>query len=274
MTAKEIISVIEKTYQPSDLLYEKMFAHFANLSGFEFQAVNLKPNSPIVRARFSDSKKSFKYISDVSYPQKKHVKEFSRLNRPGQNLFYASESIDSCLTEMLPFWFDTFKTGDKITVTLGLWIVKSDIKLLIIPETENLTPLNTKVISEMKLHDIEFWDYISQKFKTSTSQDKDIYEFTSAFGNSLWLNAKKEKMNVDGFIYSSVQSKNNINIALDPQVVDSEKLVLTELMEIKFKRTGLNEKGLPVYRQIGKKKNGRINSVNKKIDWIKKTNCW
>lgn len=274
MTAKEIISVIENTYQPSDLLYEKMFAHFTNLSGFEFQAVNLKPNSPVVRARFSESKKSLQYISDVSYPQKKHVKEFSRLNRPDQNLFYASESIDSCLTEMLPFWFDTLETGDKITVTLGLWIVKSDIKLLIIPDTENLTPLNTKVISELKLNDLEFWNYISQKFKTSTRQDKNIYEFTSAFGNSLWLNAEKEKMNADGFIYSSVQSENNINIALNPQMVDSEKIVLTELMEKRFKRIGLNEKGLPIYRQIGKTKKGRINSLNKKINWIKKINCW
>lgn len=81
-------------------------------------------------------------------------------------------------------------------------------------------------------------------------------------------------MNADGFIYSSVQSENNINIALNPQMVDSEKIVLTELMEKRFKRIGLNEKGLPIYRQIGKTKKGRINSLNKKINWIKKINCW
>jgi hypothetical protein len=114
-----------------------MFAHFLNLTGFGFQIITAKQGCPIYRARYSNTTEPFRHLSEMSYPQKSHVKYFSRLNRPCQNIFYASESESACLTEMLPFWFAEFNTNDKITVTLGKWIVREDIRLLIIPDTQN-----------------------------------------------------------------------------------------------------------------------------------------
>lgn len=268
MTAREIIDTIEKTYKSSDLIYEMMLAHFMNLSGFGFHIVTVKQGSRIIRARYSDKKDSFVDLSDISYPQKCHVKNFSRLNRPGQNLFYASESEFACLSEMLPFWFDEFKTGDLIKVTLSKWIARYDLKLLIIPDINNSSPLNTATIKQLHPEETVFWNYISSKFKTSTKDDKNIYEFTSAFANALWLNAKRQNINANGFIFSSVQSTQSVNVAFSTDTIDTEFLTPSEFVEITFQRTGVNESGLPTYMESGLRKKGIMNFDKSQIEWI------
>lgn len=268
MTAQEIINNIETSFLKSDLIYEMMFAHFMNLSGFGFQTIPLKQGSSVVRARYTDRLASFSYLDEVSYPKSEYVTKFSRLNRPNQSLFYASETENACLTEMLPFWIDDFKKGDIISVTLGKWIVRNDLKLIIIPDTKNINVLNQKMLSQLQAQEIEFWDYISGKFKTSTKQDKRIYEFTSAFGNALWLNTKTQNIKADGFIYSSVQSLENLNIALCTQNIDSGDLIPVEFVETHFQRGDLTDFGLPSYNEIGERKRGLIDLNKVLIDWI------
>jgi hypothetical protein len=268
MTAQEIIDTIEKTYKSSDLIYEMMFAHFCNLSGFGFQTVTMKQGSCIIRARYSGKMDSFVDLPDVSYPQKCYVNNFSRLNRPGQNLFYASESELACLSEMLPFWFDEFKTGDLIKVTLGKWIARHDLKLLIIPDRNNSNQLNTATIKNLYPEEIVFWDYISSKYKASTKDDKNIYEFTSAFANALWLNAKQQDINVNGFIYSSVQLSKNVNIALSTDTIDTGFLIPSDFVEIPFQRNNANDSVLPKYLESGLRKMGIMNFDKSQIEWI------
>lgn len=268
MTAQEIINNIETSYLKSDMIYEMMFAHFMNLSGFGFHTIILKQGSPVIRARYTNRLTSFSDLNEVSYPKSEYVIKFSRLNRPNQSLFYASETEKACLTEMLPFWIDDFKKGDIITVTLGKWIVRNDLKLIIIPDTKNINVLNQKILSQLQAPEIEFWDYISGKFKTSTKQDKWIYEFTSAFGNALWLNTKTRNIKSDGFLYSSVQSPENLNIALCTQNIDSGDLIPVEFVETHFQRGDLTDLGLPSYKEIGERKHGLINLNKVLIDWI------
>jgi len=268
MTAQEIINNIETAYHKSDMIYEMMFAHFMNLSGFGFQTITLKQGSPVIRARYTDRLTSFSSLNEVSYPKNEYVTKFSRLNRPNQSLFYASESEKACLTEMLPFWIGDFKKGDIISVTLGKWIVRNDLKLIIIPDTKNINELNQKVLSQMEAPEIEFWDYISAKFKTSTKQDKKIYEFTSAFGNALWLNTKTQNIKADGFIYSSVQSPENLNISLCTLNIDSGDLIPVEFVETHFQCGDLTDSKLPTYKEIGDRKRGLIDLNKALIDWI------
>ncbi len=268
MTANEIINTLENSYINSSLIYEKMFAHFVNLTGFGFQIITVKQGSPIYRARYTNTVEPFRHLSEMSYPQKSHVKFFSRLNRPCQNMFYASESESACLTEMLPFWFTEFDTNDKITVTLGKWIVREDIRLLIIPDTKNKNEKNKKILSQLHPSEIEFWDYISNKFKTSTKDDENIYEFTAAFGNALWLNADMQDARVNGFIYSSVQSKENLNLALSVETIDNDFLVPSEFLKLNILRTGYNKVGLPTYKEIDERTRGLIDLNIGQIDWI------
>lgn len=268
MTTQEYLQNLEKIFFKPDLVYEMLFANFINLSGFNFQTVAIKQGSPIYRARYTDKNDSFQKLSDISYPPKEFVTTFSRLNRPNQNLFYASESEISCLKEMLPFWFTEFNVGDKIQVTLGKWIIRKDIKLILIPDTENINDLNRNIVNQLQASEMEFWDYFSSKFKTSTKENRNIYEFTSAFGNALWLNSNLQKLNVNGFIYSSVQSPENLNLALSTDTIDSEYLIPLELVEIYFQKIGVDSKGIPLYKEIGERKRGLIDFDKEKISWI------
>lgn len=267
MISQEVIHNIENSYLKSDMIYEKMFAHFINLSEFSFHIVTMKEGSPLIRARYTDRLTSFSSLSEVSYPKIEYVTKFSRLNRPRQSLFYASETEEACLAEMMPFWIDDLKKGDIISVTLGKWFLRNDLKLIIIPDTKNINELNQRVLNQLQAPEIEFWDYISNKFKTSTKQDKNIYEFTSAFGNALWLNTKNQNIKADGFIYSSVQSPMNINIALSTLNVDSGDLIPVEFVEIHFQRRDLTDFGLPSYKEIGERKRGLVNLNKALIDW-------
>ena len=268
MTPKEIIDTIQNAYNSGVLKYEVMFSHFVNLSGFNFQTVILKQGSQLIRARYTDKFESFQKVNEISYPSKEYVFNFSRLNRPRQNIFYASESEKACLLEMLPYWFDEFEIGDTILVTLGKWIARHDLKLLIIPDHHNLNTFNKKVISQMELSEIEFWDFISDKFKTSTKDDGNIYEFTSAFGNALWLNSKLQNINAKGFIYSSVQSPENVNIAIDTNSIDIGDLVPSDVIEARFHKIDAKNSILPVYREIGERKRGFVNLDKSKINWF------
>ncbi|MFZ4799748.1 MAG: RES domain-containing protein [Bacteroidia bacterium] len=269
MTAIEIIIDIEKAYNTSNLIYEKMFALFITLSGIGFHKVPVKKGSSIVRARYCNEKESFNYLSEMSYPQKQYVKNFSRLNRPYQNLFYGSETEATCISEMLPNWLDEFKIGDIITVTIGNWIVQKDFVLAIIPDLSNTNVFNKMILHDLNPEEIIIWEYISNKFKTNTKEDKNIYEFTAAFGNALRLKSEFQKIQINGFIYSSVQSKENINIAINTNLIDSKYFIPVDFTEIKFQKIGINEKGLPIYIQIGNSKMSKINFENNQIEWFK-----
>jgi len=266
MIVKEIINTIEKNYKSSELVYEKMLEFFFSLSGIGFNTIPMKQNSIIVRARYSGNMASLINLSDITYPPIQYIKNFSRLNRPYQSLFYGSESESACLSEMLPFLIDEYKTGDYIYLTLSKWIVRHDLELLIIPDTNNSNEMNKKVIELLNNEEITFWDYISTKFKMSTKEDKSIYEFTSAFANALWLNSKRQNINLNGFIYSSVQSKLNVNIALSTDTVD-DALTPVELAELKFQRTGMNDFNLPIYQETGSRKKGYPNFGKSQIEW-------
>jgi len=268
MTARQIIDAFDEAYKSSEMIYEMMISNFINLSGIGFQTVPLKQDSTVFRARYRDNFEPIIDFADISYPPISAVKNFSRLNRPCQSLFYASESEIACILEMLPFWFDEFRTNDLINVTLSKWIVRYDLIVLIIPDTNNTNNFNKKVKENLDPEEIVFWDYISNKFTTTTKNDKNIYEFTAAFANALWLNAKRQNLNINGFIYGSVQSKQNVNIALSKDTIDSDKLTPVDFIELTFKRIGIDESGLPTYKEIGSRKKGIPIFDKKKIEWL------
>lgn len=268
MTAQQIIDTIEETYKSSELIYETMISHFFNLDGLSFQTVPMKQGSSVYRTRYSDTLEPLIDFDDISYPPISAVKNFSRLNRPRQSIFYGSESEVACISEMLPFWFDEFKTDDLIKVTMSKSIVRQDLILIIIPDTSNLNHFNKTIIGKLDTEEIILWDYISKKFKLTTKNDKNIYELTSAFANALWLNASRQKFKVNGFLYSSVQSNKNLNIALSRSTIDSENLTPVEFVELKFKRTGITASGLPTYQETGLRRKGIPNFDKRQIEWL------
>jgi hypothetical protein len=268
MNAQEMIDIIEHTYTTFDLKYEMLLAHFFNMSGIGFYPITIRKNSPIYRARYSDKLTSYTALQEISYPEKKSVVDFSRLNRPSQNLFYGSESEVVCLKEMLPYWFEKYHIGDRILVTIVECRTNKDLTLIIIPDADSTSDLNRNVFAKMQHEEKLFWEYISKKFTTTTKEDKFIYEFTSAYSNALRINTTMQGLKCDGFIYSSSQSREKLNIALIPKVIDNELITFGQLVEIKFQMIGYTETGLPSYKEIDERKNGFIERSSSKIKWL------
>jgi len=92
------------------------------------------------------------------------------------------------------------------------------------------------------------WDYICNKFKTQKFEDKNIYQFTSAFSNFLIDAAESEDEHINGIFYPCVQYPIKSNIALLSNLVDNSSVVLNEIKKIEtLKRAELNDNSLPSY---------------------------
>jgi hypothetical protein len=73
---------------------------------------------------------------------------------------------------------------------------------------------------------------------------------------------------VNGFIYSSVHSRENLNLALSTETIDNGFLVPSEFLKLSILRTGYNKFGLPTYKEIDERTRGLVDLINRQIDWI------
>lgn len=268
MRMTDTVDAIDKDYCDGLIQTTKIFELLSISDGFCLQTIPLKKGSYVFRSRYSKDLQSFMKISKLSYSPNNKVDKFSRLTQPGQSMFYASESFESCLAEMLPFWWDKIKIGEVFKVTIGKWEFSRDVKMIIIPDTDNINEFNNLVVAQLNSDEMLFWNYISKKFKMTTKQDSNIYKFTSAISNAIILLAKLQKLSFDGFVYSSVQSQMNINIGLVPQEIDNGNLFPKEFFEKTILKCGVNESGLPIYREIGNQKRGQVDLQKGMINWI------
>lgn len=266
MSVNDYILKIENAYKSSELTYETMLEFFFNIEGLPIYYIPMRSGSYMIRARYKSAKEEFEKPSEFSYPPSSNVQSFSRLNRPKQSLFYASETEHACLTEMMRFWGEEFELGDKIKVAMGKWRLTEDIRLIIIPDPKNESELNQNIVKKLNSEELKFWSYISNKFKTTGLEEKNIYELTSAFSNSIYINTKRKDKSVCGFIFCSVQSPNELNLALDKELIDSKKVILEQLAEMQCTKIGIDKRKLPYYTEIlGSRKKGLIE--NEIINW-------
>lgn len=261
----DITNYLENVYNNSLMKYEIMFAEFALLSEFEFHIVKIDKGSVIARCRYNSNNKSFTNVSQISYPPNHYINDFSRANRPKQKLFYASDSENASLAEMIPLWNKELSNRDSYKVTSSLWRTTRILNLIIIPDFNSTSEYNIKVIRKMNPNERKFWEYITNKYKTTSLQDQYIYEFTSAFSNALWCNAINQDMEVDGFMYCNVLLDEYVNIALTPTIIDSNNILPYDIVELEFIKSGLNSVGLPNYDDSGIRKRGKV--IDKKIIW-------
>lgn len=264
---QSVYKYLENKYKSRYLTYETMLVEFLGLSGFRFYFNKMHKGSVIARCRYNTDNKSFKKISDISYPSNEILNGFSRLNRPNQKLLYCCESEYGCLAEMIPIWSKKLKSNGEYIVTSSLWKTNRDLTLIIFPDFENSSPYNNVPKGDMDINENIFWEYISKKFKTNKSFDSNIYNFTSAFSNALWINANHQNIHIDGFVYSNVLLDNYVNIAIDPRVVDSNDIVPTEVVELSFDRRIFEGELKPNYADSGKRKRGSANLEKQIIVW-------
>lgn len=225
----------------------------------------LFPKAIIYRARESSPDEVMENFSDFSYPPP--TDSYSRIGKPGDVWFYASEHFDACLAELLPTWKG--EEGEYLRVTFGIWELKEVLNVLIIPdlENENQYTKEAKLNDQLSASDKEFWRLVCPYFFQSQEENPEIYLLTSALVTALMEQAEKGKLSIDGIMYPCVENKEKTNIALLPHTIDENKIAFKRAEDMLFNQSGEAQGDFPGFEGPKQKREGWLVPESCKIKW-------
>lgn len=253
MDDSELISLknyISKINLESETAYEEIFCAFTQ--GFNMPIIffPLKKESICYRSRNNKDEKDYENFSDLSYPDKKYILDYSRANKPLQQVFYCSDSFGTTLTELLPSWSKDFEIGESFAVTIGEWNFTSEITVACIPDFDNvrlMKLLYNKIDFKNDTSLMKYWEFINTFFRAQGLHQPNVYKFTSAFCNALMSNAQVKGVNIDGIMYTSIQdlTLQGWNLAISPKFVD-DNLKLNKVSKFILRKSDYKN-GMPTY---------------------------
>lgn len=247
--------------------YQRLLELFLNVKTFPVYKVPIvKGKSTIFRTR-QNLEGDFTDFSDLSNPPTELIKDFGRVNKTFQSVFYGSDSFETTITELMPNWFLENSKGDIITLTKISWSAEENLNIIVIPDFRNERMDEIIKIEKIrKIHDeqLMFLGFINQLFNENSFYNKRIYKITSACCNAIKLFLDGENEKIDGILYTSAQDKNGLNLALEPQTVDQE------MIKFKFAIKQFKNKvdSTPSYNNfIEPQPPKSIDFINKKLIW-------
>ncbi|MFA6980960.1 MAG: RES domain-containing protein [Ignavibacteriaceae bacterium] len=241
---------ISKIDLESETAYEELFCGFTQGFNMPIIFVPLKKESFCFRSRNNQNGKDYLNFSDLLYPDKSFILNYSRANKPCQQVFYCSDNFGTTLTELLPYWSKDLKIGDSFAITISQWAFKREIYVACIPDFSNvrlMKILENKIDFKEDATLLKYWDYINSFFRAQGFNQPSIYKFTSAFCNALMRNSQIMGEEINGILYTSVQdiTTQGWNLAILPEFAD-ENLEIKSVFKIHLRKQGL-DKGKPVY---------------------------
>ena len=253
MKESELILLINKVSKidlESETAYDELFNLFTQGFNMPIVFVPLKKESICYRSRNNINEKDYENFSDLSYPDKKFILKYSRANKPGQQVFYCSDSFGTTLTELLPYWSKNLKTGDTFVVTISQWIFMSGIYVACIPDFNNvrlMTLLERKIDFKNDTTLLKYWEFINSFFRAQGLNQPNIYKFTSAFCNALLRNSEVMGEDINGIMYTSIQdlTVQGWNLAISPKFADVN-LKLKSVSKFLLRKSGITN-GNPTY---------------------------
>ncbi len=265
-SVKEYIKEIDLS---STEAYKQLLEIFTEKYPMPVLTVPIKAKTVMCRSMQNLSESNFIDFKDLSYPPKEVIKGYSRVNRPFEQIFYASDSHETNLIELLPYWSSLVNEGDTIAVTIGFWQLDVDILVGIIPDLENKSLMDFIKESQFSkdfIRNIDDWKEINRYFKAQGFYDNNIYKFSSAFCKAVIENIKLLGDSAQGVLYTSVQNKVGWNIALNPNFVDKH-LHLVRVGKQLIRRNR-DENGRPSYDNFQTPIIARVlDKKNRKIIW-------
>ncbi|MCK9625578.1 MAG: RES domain-containing protein [Bacteroidales bacterium] len=260
------IKEIEEIYRYSYNKYDDLYNYFLYKCDFNILYTRLSIGFITYRIRDFTHFEEIKKKENVQYP--KEVKSYSRIGKPGQVWFYISDDLNATYAEMLPIWLKNKRYGETFYTVVSIWQVREPIKVLIIPEFTNTNAICKVLNFEPYKEHIDFWKHVVRRFSENSVDNENVYEFTSAFANSLITKSKIEGQDIKGIFYPSVQMLEKSNLALLPSVVDTDEIALIRLAKIEYQKSRiLNNQGNPKYRPVGEYIYGYYDSDMDIINW-------
>jgi len=235
---KEINEILES----SSFIYNELFCYFSILKSLPVYNYKLPKGNSFYRARKNDNFTNFQHISDLYSPPKTLVKNFSRANAPFQSVFYVSDTWETNLVELKPFLLSGLAIGDVIWVTQAKWKLIQDLNLIILPDFKNpkMAGFINNFISELSENQIQFLSFINSFFSkpiNPTKDDSKTYQLTTAFCNALLAESVRNKKPIDGIIYTSVENNSGFNLALNPILIEQNKMKIENVFKHFLRKT-------------------------------------
>jgi hypothetical protein len=190
----------------------------------------LDSGGKVFRARHSLPNDIMDSFEDYTYPPP--TDSFSRIGKPGDVWFYASQDYDACLAELLPSWEK--ENGEKLRVTFGFWQIKEPLKVLFVPDLENENPEANQKHVQLNEEAMAFWELICPYFFQTLEENPDVYFLTSALITAMLEKGEESGTAIDGVVYPCVEDKKKTNVAIKPHVIDEGKINFTGASDMLF----------------------------------------
>lgn len=221
---------------------------------FEFRQIHAGGMNLLYRGRlFDETKISFPNIKDISFvpSDKLHtIKQYGRVNKPGESMFYASTALETACVETFSKGenFDRLKKENGLTLVVGTWLIEQPMTLAHMACSEkyfesfseeakslNLKKVTLETIKKQNEHlrtlfdndeDYQILSFFSDEFAKINTLDHNEHKISNYYADRIFnrIDGFKMQGEVDGIWYPSVPSSyQEINFVLPPSKVQ-EKL--------------------------------------------------
>ena len=274
---KKALNQLDNINPADPLAYEQALTTFLTIEQLPILVDTVDDGVPIFRSRTHENADFYNNINDIGLTPEHFVRNFARCNRPLQSMFYAAENRPTSFMELINYWSQNKNVGDKINVTIGLWVTKAPMNLVIVttpnPEKRksaydmhhgvaydawlNGVPRETQDFTNL------FFDYLFEIFRKPANNAPLVYLITTAYTNLALLMTENT---ADGLSYPSVPfGGQGVNVVLRKSFaqnnLDLRNAMWNELT------IGLTNDGQFNFIETGVKQTDKINLENSTIDW-------
>lgn len=275
---KKIIQSIEEVDSNNEYAYERMFLSYLKLNHLPIVMYEIPEGTPLFRARTHKENILYKKITDIGIPPEDKVRNFARCNRPFQPLFYCSESRPVSFMELVEYWSDTTDFGEKLFVTVGKWILKTSLNLIIVADPDEKTQVTefdkyhgngineflNRYSGEVKESYRILFEFLAEKFRAPAKNDLKTYLITSAYSNIALMHANGKAV---GMHYPSVPfGGEGLNFAINKEFYSTNKLELIYVIRNEF-ISKKNEYGKHTFTETDRIECKKIDIANNMLIW-------
>lgn len=281
MTVEKVekaIALLEAINPENEYAYENAVLAYLTMGRLPVLQYDIPAESVFFRTRTHENDDLFPLISDISITPNQFVKDFARCNRPFQSKFYCSENRPTSFAELVEYWSDTKKIGDKVYVTIGRWKLKKTLTGIIVttPDKENrvsefdkehgavMETFIEQTDAEIRGATVLFYRFLFDKFRKSAKNDCKTYIITTAYCNVALAHSQGK---VDGIYYPSVPfGGQGINFAINSDYVSDNNLELTHILRNEL-TVSKDENGKHGFTETGKVEASGFDIDNNLINW-------
>ncbi|MGV8878265.1 MAG: hypothetical protein ACOH2A_04455 [Sphingobacteriaceae bacterium] len=196
-------------------------------------------------------------VEDISYmpDHKLHLlKDFGRVNKPGEAIFYGSLDWMTACIEAISKGIN-FETDNSLKLTVGTWAFRSPLTFVQMPRSlkyfskfyeiirhqqtkitvHAITQANKKIYKDARNEtDVKILSFFADEFAKFNLEGDCDYKLSNYYADRVFNSIKGCYTDpVDGIIYPSIpNSYEKLNVALKPQVIKDGKLVFVDAMQV------------------------------------------